>query len=93
MEYPNSGALFPAKLPKKHPKAPDVNGSISMERSTLRQLLNETDGDEIKIKIDGWTREGRTGKFLSLKYNDYKPQNQDAPKKSVDDLSDSDLPF
>jgi len=58
MEYPNSGALFPAR-DKRHPKAPDFSGDIVMEVSLLKQLIAESDGDGVKLKISGWNREGR----------------------------------
>lgn len=95
MEYPNSGALFSAR-DKRHPKAPDYSGDITMEVSLLRQLISESEGDGVKIKLSGWTREGRTGPFISVKYNDFKPQaREEAPRKApkIDLTDDSDLPF
>ena len=96
MEYPNSGALFPAR-DKRHPKAPDFSGDIVMEVSLLKQLIAESDGDGVKIKISGWNREGRSGQFISLKYNDFKPQPRDeAPQRAapkIDLADDSDIPF
>ena len=92
MEYPNSGTISRTQLPKKHPKSPDFKGSISLTRSVIRQLLDETDGDNIKISMSGWVVQGQNGTFVSLKYNDYKPEVVAAPK-SARDLPDDDLPF
>jgi len=94
-QYPNSGALFAAKLPKRSEKAPDYNGSIDLDISLLQQLIQESeDGFSVKVKISGWKRQGTKGTFLSLKYDDYKPKEnvrqygQDKPA-----IDDSDVPF
>jgi len=96
MEYPNSGAPFPAR-DKRHPKAPDSSGDIVMEVALLQQLIAESDGDGVKIKLSGWTREGRSGQFISMKYNDFKPQpREEAPRRAppkIDLADDSDVPF
>ena len=93
-QYPNTGALFAAKQPKRHEKAPDYEGEFSLDVSTIKELVKETDGSFIKFKISGWKRQGKTGTFLSLKYNDYKPKEnvrqygQDKPA-----IDDENLPF
>ena len=96
MNYTNTGALFPNQY--KRDKQPDMKGDITLERSLLKQLLSETDEDNIKIKLSAWKREGRNGEFLSLAYDAYrkpdeaKPAPRPAPKKA-DDFSDDDIPF
>jgi hypothetical protein len=72
-----------------------MKGDITLERSLLRQLLSETDEDNIKIKLSAWKREGRSGEFLSLAYDAYrKPEEaKPAPKKSNDFDDDSEIPF
>jgi hypothetical protein len=91
-QYPNSGALFAAKLPKRSEKAPDYNGSIDLDISLLQQLIQESeDGFSVKVKISGWKRQGTKGTFLSLKYDDYKPQ---APRQAPrPDMPEEDMPF
>jgi hypothetical protein len=68
-----------------------------MEVSLLKQLIAESDGDGVKIKISGWNREGRSGQFISLKYNDFKPQPRDAmPQRAaprIEPADDQDIPF
>lgn len=89
-QYPNSGALFVNQ--KKHEKAPDYNGDINMDISLLQQLIKESeDGFSVKIKLSGWKRQGVKGTFLSLKYNDFKPQQQSRP--AAHKIDESDLPF
>jgi hypothetical protein len=98
MNYTNTGALFPNQYKKD--KQPDMKGDITLERSLLKQLLSETDEDNIKIKLSAWTRQGRNGEFLSLAYDAYrKPEEaksapKPAPKKSDDfDDLDDEIPF
>lgn len=97
MQYPNSGVLFPRQ--KRTDKAPDWGGEIIMEVSLLKQLMQESDGDGVTIKISGWVRQGTKGEFISLKYDSFKPQQQDRQSSEPTrrapppDLSDEDLPF
>jgi hypothetical protein len=99
MQYPNSGALFMRE--KKSEKAPEWGGEITMEVSLLKKLIEESDGDGVKIKISGWVRQGNRGEFISIKYDDFKPANQDrqfsaprqAPKPAPVEMDDQDLPF
>lgn len=96
MSYSNTGRLSPNKY-KQTEKQPDFKGSITLERSLIKQLLEEQD-DEITIKISGWNRSGQYGDFISLMYDSYK-KPEDAPAKPkaapkqepVDDIGD--LPF
>ena len=95
-KYPNSGVLFYARN-RVHPNSPDLNGDLTIDRSLLRQMMEETDEDEIKIRISGWQKEGNYGPFFSLKINTYKkPEEQQQamqPQKSLPPGDDSDLPF
>jgi hypothetical protein len=100
MQYPNSGALF--MRDKKSEKSPDWGGEIIMEASLLKKLIEESDGDGVKIKLSGWVRQGNRGEFISVKYDEFKPANQErqfsaprqAPKspQTFDDMDDS-IPF
>lgn len=90
MNYTNTGALFPNQYKKD--RQPDMKGDITLERSLLKQLLSETDEDNIKIKLSAWKRDGRNGEFLSLAYDAYrKPEETKAKPKQDEDPED--LPF
>ena len=101
-KYPNSGIISDAKT-RIHPNSPDMNGDITIDKSLLRQMMDEQDGDEIKIKLSGWKKEGNYGPFISLKVNTYKPPVADvAPQQRLATLphannatpvNDSDVPF
>jgi hypothetical protein len=99
MEYPNSGALFPRQ--KRTEKAPEWGGEIIMEKSLIKQLMDESDGLGVTIKISGWVRQGSRGEFISLKYDSFKPQPQERERQSSEptrrapppDLIDDDIPF
>ena len=95
MQYPNSGALF--MRDKKSEKSPEWGGDITMEASLLKKLIEESDGDGVKIKLSGWVRQGNRGEFISIKYDDFKPISQDrqfnAPRPAPVDIDSEDLPF
>lgn len=91
MNYSNTGALFTNNY-KKHEKAPDFKGDITLERALVKQLLADSE-DDVKIRISGWSREGRNGKFISLAYDSYKPQESESRPKKVEPVDESDVPF
>jgi hypothetical protein len=77
-----------------------MNGEIIMTRSALKQLLEETDEDDITIKLSAWTMEGNYGPWMRLSWNNYKPKPKEdyerprqAPKRPEIPDDDSDLPF
>ena len=83
MEYDNtnSGALF--KNDKKgNDKAPDYAGKINVDGKDLR--------------LAAWIKEGKSGKFMSLKVSEFTEKKEVKPAAkssgSFEDL-DSDLPF
>lgn len=97
MTYTNTGRLSANKY-KQHDKQPDLKGSISLERALLKQLLQETDEDQITIKLSGWNRDGQYGPFISLMYDSYKKQEEPAPRPAPPQQAaipedDSDIPF
>lgn len=75
----NSGVLFKNDK-KSNEKAPDYKGKINIE------------GKEKEIA--GWIREGKSGKFISIKISDMMKREQifDNKPKSVFD-NKTDLPF
>lgn len=90
-KYPNSGRLNYSKN-KVHPNSADLYGEIVLERAFLRQLLNETDEDDIPIKLSGWQKDGNYGPWFSIKVNTWKPEQQEA-KPAQQQVDDSDVPF
>lgn len=92
-KYPNSGVLFYAKN-KVHPKSPDLTGDITFERHFLRNLLNEIEGDEIKIRLSAWQKEGNYGPFFTMSVNTYKKEEVPPPRQDAPPPADnSDVPF
>lgn len=97
-QYPNSGKLSNNKYKEQGDKKPDMHGEIVMTRSVLKQLLEETDEDDITIKLSAWAMEGNYGPWMRLSWNNYKPKTEAAPQPKAapqqelpDD--DQDIPF
>lgn len=93
-KYPNSGMLGKAKQPKINPNSPDYTGSIDVDISLIKEMLEDArqeGADSINMKIGAWIKEGQYGKFFSIKVNNYKktaaPQQRNIP------ADDSDIPF
>lgn len=94
MSYPNSGKLSNNRYKDGDARKPDMIGEIVMQRSALKSLMEEHDGDEIVIKLSAWNRSGQYGNFLSVSWNNYK-KKEDAPKPQQQSLpaDDQDVPF
>jgi hypothetical protein len=95
-QYPNSGKLSPNKYKESGDKKPDKTGELVMERSALKKLLEETDEDDIVIKLSCWDMSGNYGPWLRLAWNNYKPKEaapepRQQPKQSP--IEDDDIPF
>ena len=86
MEYPNKGSLFPSTV-RKSEKSPDFFGSIKVDRSYLRDLMDKHTEDLVEIKLSGWKRESKTGnRFLSLAVDTYvKPEGPPVTKSQEKD--------
>jgi hypothetical protein len=100
-KYPNSGRLNYAKN-KVNPNSADIYGEIVFDRQYLRDLLNETDQDDIPVKLSGWQKDGNYGPWFAIRVNTYKKENPYAPQKvapkeenfSTDGMTGfEDLPF
>jgi len=75
-DYPNSGTLFTAKK-MYNDKSPHFNGYIDIDRDLLQSLIEKSDGQEVKIKLDGWKRKDKEGNHMvSLKVNTYEKKQQ-----------------
>jgi len=77
-QYPNSGKLSTNRY-KDTPNKPDMVGELVMDRSALRKLLEETDEDDIVIKLGGWKMGGQYGEWIRISWNNYKPKPKDNP--------------
>ena len=98
-QYPNSGKLSDNRY-KDNPKKPDMVGELVMQRSALKELLGEHDGDDIVIKLSSWKMEGNYGPWMRLSWNNYKPKPKDNPyvpprqeKPRQQVVDDQDIPF
>lgn len=92
-KYPNSGRLNYAKN-KINPNSADLWGDITIERALLKQLLEESDADDIVIKLSGWQKDGNNGPWFSIKINTWKPNQQQVPQpKPAASISNEDIPF
>jgi hypothetical protein len=66
MDFLNRGALF-LSTQRKSDKAPEYFGSIKLDRSYLKSLMEKTDEDGIEVKLSGWKKPTKTGgTFLSI---------------------------
>lgn len=101
-QYPNSGKLSTNKYKEQGDKKPDMHGEIIMTRTVLKQLLEETNEDDITIKLSAWSMEGNYGPWMRISWNNYKPQQQQQePQKQyawlkqqqADMDDDSSIPF
>lgn len=99
-QYPNSGKLSNNRY-KDNPKKPDMVGELVMQRSALKELMGEHDGDDIVIKLSSWNMEGNYGPWMRLSWNNYKPKDKaesapppkQAPQQSAIPDNDDDIPF
>jgi hypothetical protein len=94
-KYPNSGMLGKAKQPKINPNSPDYTGSIDVDISLIKEMLEDArqeGADSINMKIGAWIKEGQYGKFFSIKVNNYK-KTAAAPQQRAIPEDDSDIPF
>lgn len=82
----DSGVLFPA-MSKKHEKAPDFSGEITIDLSNDVKVVR--DGNLLTIKINGWKKRSKAGNtFMSLAVDRWVPKTQ----KPKDDF-DEEVPF
>jgi hypothetical protein len=95
-KYPNSGKLSTSKHAQPGDKKPDLYGELIMTRTALKGLLEEHDGDDITIKLSGWTMQGNYGTWMRISWNNYKPNAVGNVAKSLPkvlDSDDQDIPF
>lgn len=77
---PNTGTMFLTKQ-KKHEKAPDFYGSVSLDKDLLIELVKNRTSELIEIKLDAWKGVTKSGDpWLSLKVNTWQPQPKEEEK-------------
>lgn len=76
-DYTNSGVLFKNK-DKSSDKAPDYTGKINVNGTEMR--------------LAAWIKDGKSGKFMSLKVSEEEGQRGRTPPPA-DDFNDDSLPF
>lgn len=77
---PNTGTMFLTKQ-KKHEKAPDFYGSVSLDKDLLIELVKNRTSELIEIKLDAWKGVTKNGDpWLSLKVNTWQPQLKEEEK-------------
>lgn len=91
MDYPNTGALFRTKE-KRTPKSPDMFGDIKFDKAYLQDLIDQSNDQIITVKLGGWTKEGKSGKFLSLQVDTFK-KTEERVRQDAAPEDESDLPF
>jgi len=85
MEYLNTGGLFVSTV-RKTEKSPDYFGSIKVDRTYLKFLMEQSDADGIEIKLGGWKRESKTGnKFISISVDTYVKKEESKPVEAPKD--------
>jgi hypothetical protein len=74
----DSGVLF--KNDKKETdKHPDYTGKINVAGKELR--------------LAAWIRDGKKGKFMSLKVSEFQQKTEEAPARQMRDVMDDEIPF
>lgn len=90
MDYPNTGALFRTKE-KRTPKSPDMFGDIKFDKAYLQDLIDQSNDQIITVKLGAWTKEGKSGKFLSLQVDTFKKTEERVRQDAAPE--EDDLPF
>ena len=76
----NTGALFSNAENKKTEKHPDYKGKATVN------------GKE--MNISAWVNEAKSGnKYMSLKFDEYKPKTSEAPQYTTTSTDDVEVPF
>jgi hypothetical protein len=82
------GALFMNRN-KTSDKQPDVSGDVEISMDLLKVLVTlAKEGQPLKMRMAGWVKEGRSGKFYSISLSENKASNP-KPKFALED----DVPF
>lgn len=84
------GALFMNRN-KTNDKQPDLSGDVEISMDMLKVLVKlAKENQPLKMRMAGWVKEGRSGKFYSIQLSESRQQERPKPKASFDD---SDMPF
>lgn len=92
-EFPNSGALFPAKQ-KNSPNSPDMNGNFTLDGDVLAYVLDLAQrGQKVELEVKGWHRTSRSNaNYISLSmdipWQIRKPQQPNAFRHNTSNQQD-----
>ena len=76
----NQGTLFNASEKKKSDKHPDYTGNCKI--------------NNVVMNISAWVNEAKSGnKYMSLKFDEYKPKTSEAPQYTTTSTDDVEVPF
>lgn len=81
---PNSGAIFYNE--KKSPNHPDMRGDLNIDRQFIKKILDESEGDLVKLSIACWNKTSSNGReYMSCSISEpFVPkQQQSAPNEDV----------
>lgn len=85
MEYPNTGSLMPSTT-RYSEKSPDLWGDIKIEKALLKELMDQSDGGLVTIKLSAWKRSSKSGnRFLSLAVNTSSGKKQATQENEKDE--------
>lgn len=83
------GALFMNRN-KTNDKQPDLSGDVEISMDMLKVLVKlAKENQPLKMRMAGWVKEGRSGKFYSIQLSESRQQERQKPKPAFDD----DAPF
>lgn len=74
---PNTGTLWPNDR-KAGPSHPDVRGDVFLDRAFLKDMMNKSSDDLVKIQIAGWNKviNGKSCLSVSASAPYVKPQGE-----------------
>lgn len=85
------GALFKNQKRTKD-SHPDYTGSFTLTRALLKAWEGAMEGDEHRVDLAAWIKEGKRGKFLSVSVSaPYEGERKSTPRPSVSE--EDDAPF
>jgi hypothetical protein len=91
---PNSGAIFYHE--KSGPNHPDMRGDMHLDRQFLKKILNETEGDLVKLSIACWNKTSSAGReYMSCSISEpfVKRENAGSPAPKPTPSDREDVPF
>lgn len=89
---PNTGTLWPNDR-KNAANHPDVRGDVYIDRSFLRDMLDKSDGDLIRLQVAGWEKKIANKDCLSLNISAPYIKQDKQESSSREEAPEEDAPF